>query len=312
MISIALANKMLPRDSLQLREETVTHEGQSPFVKFNTASRLFAHQQYHNCLTIIEHLVDTIVNDNDLNVAALLIHVHLLRLETLIKIHQTSKFPDATNSPVLSKAEILRYAKTSEEALRAILRTYFFTDNWPVLPHNSVILSLEAPSPLDNGTIAMTGTNSAAAQSWVYTTPASSSVLSGDATRTLPVTAHGYLLYAGVSLALRMHVCLARLHIALSGMNDAKIHLRSALDLYTRYLKPVELQCAGDVQYNAVTEISALVPLIGTLSVTAEETKSLRSQIGRQQSIVMDVLVSFCILLLILIDRGDLYCESVG
>jgi hypothetical protein len=105
------------------------------------------------------------------------------------------------------------------------------------------------------------------------------------------VTTHGYLLYAGVVIALHMHVCLARLHIALSGMNDAKIHLRSALDLHTRYLKPVEQQWVGDRRCD-VAEISALVQLIGSIGVSVEDSRSLRSQIGRQQRIVMDVMVS--------------------
>jgi hypothetical protein len=238
------------------------------------------------------------------------IHVHLLRLETVIKMHQTAKFPDSTDSSVLSKAEILRYAKDSEDAVRAILRTFFLTDNWPILPHNSLIMLLEAPSRMGNDPVATTGTSStAAAQSWVYTTLASNGTTGGDGANAPSITTHGYLLSAGVSIALHMHVCLARLHIALSSMNDAKIHLRSALDLYTRYLKPIELHCAGDMHCKDVTEISALVPLLGTLSVTAGDAKSLRSQIGRQHRIVMDVLVStsFFVFLWLRVKSGSRY-----
>jgi hypothetical protein len=267
-----------------LEPQSVVQDVQSPFAKFNIASQLFSQLEYYNCLAIADHLAEAVLNSGEINIAALLTRVHLLRLETVIKVYQNGKYADVTDSaPTLNKPDILRYAKASEDAIRAILRSPFFADHWPSLPQNADILSLAAPSPISDQAAAA---YAATAQSWVYTTAAPS----GDTNSAPAVTTHGYLLYVGVVIALHMQVCLARLNIALSGMNDAKIHLRSALDLHTRYLKPVEQQWVEGRRCD-VTEISALVQLIGSVSVPVEDSRSLRSQIGRQQRIVMDVMV---------------------
>jgi hypothetical protein len=210
---------------------------------------------------------------------------HLLRLELHIKVVQNGRYHNPT-CPTMTRSEIMGTVKASEQAVRSILKLQFHGNHVASVPAGADVLRLSPPVCTSSSPIQET---------WSYSQP-----ITAGSEPPLTVTQYGYELYAGLMVLLRLHLCLARLHIALSAMNDAKIHLRSALDIYSRYLRHVEqgLQKhpnSGDssvVQIVNYVNLFALMALVGTLSVPSNDPGSIPSQISRHHRVVMDVLVS--------------------
>jgi hypothetical protein len=250
---------------------------------YNVASTWCATEQWVLAKPILDHLCSSSAVPETCN--GLLLLTHLLRLELLIKVVQTGRYHNPT-CPTMTRSEIMGTVKASEQAVRSILKLQFHCNHVASVPAGADVLRLSPPVCTSSSPIQET---------WSYSQPSTA-----GSEPPLAVTQYGYDLYAGLVMLLRLHLCLARLHIALSAMNDAKIHLRSALDIYSRYLRHVEqgLQnhpSSGDssvVQVVNNANLFPLIALVGTLTVPSNDVGSIASQVSRHHRLVMDVLVS--------------------
>jgi hypothetical protein len=210
---------------------------------------------------------------------------HLLRLELLIKVVQNGRYHNPT-CPTMTRSEILGTVKASEQAVRSILKLQFHGNHVTSVPAGADVLRLSPPVCTSSSPIQET---------WSY-----SQARTAGSEPPPTATQYGYALYAGLMMLLRLHLCVARLHIALSAMNDAKILLRSALDIYSRYLRHVEqgLQNHPSSGGSSVVQVASnsnlfpLMVLVGTLTVPSNDIGSIASQVSRHHRLVMDVLVS--------------------
>jgi hypothetical protein len=250
---------------------------------FNVGSTWCATEQWVLAKPVLDHLCSSSAVPEACG--GLLVLSNLVRLEFHIKVVQNGRYHCPT-CPTLTRSEILGAVKASEQAVRSILKLQFHGNHVASVPAGADVLRLSPPVCTSSSPIQET---------WSYSQPSTA-----GSEPPLTATRYGYELYAGLMMLLRLHICLARLHIALSAMNDAKIHLRSALDIYSRYLRHVEqgLQnhpSSGDSSAVPVVSNASLFPLmalVGTLSVPSNDPGSISSQISRHHRLVMDVLVS--------------------
>jgi hypothetical protein len=250
---------------------------------YNVASTWCATEQWVLAKPVLDHLCSSSAISEASG--GLMVLTHLLRLELLIKVIQNGRYHNRT-CPTMTRSEIMGTVKASEQAVRSILKLQFHGNHIASVPAGADVLRLSPPVCTSSSPIQET---------WSYSQPNTAGT-----EPLLAVTQYGYELFAGLVMLLRLHLCLARLHIALSAMNDAKIHLRSALDVYSRYLRHVEqgLQnhpSSGDssvVQIVNNANLFPLMALVGTLNVPINDPGSVASQVSRHHRLVMDVLVS--------------------
>eukprot|EP00428_Durinskia_dybowskii_P068660 CAMPEP_0170409126 /NCGR_PEP_ID=MMETSP0117_2-20130122/29169_1 /TAXON_ID=400756 /ORGANISM="Durinskia baltica, Strain CSIRO CS-38" /LENGTH=245 /DNA_ID=CAMNT_0010666529 /DNA_START=327 /DNA_END=1061 /DNA_ORIENTATION=- len=206
--------------------------------------------------------------------AEITVYSHFLLLEILIKTVQAGLYADEMY-PILTRDEVLVCAKASESYMKTIQRDTFHGNHVAHVPAGSDILSLSLPICTASTPIHDT---------WTF------EVSSNDT-----ITEYGYSLYVGIVISLRTHISMARLFIALGSMNDAKIHLRSALDLYGRYLKSIQGRGFPiDTSYSTrIPRLFYMQLVVGSLQAAREDPHSLPSQITRHHQIVMDVLAEY-------------------
>lgn len=251
----------------------------STAVLFNIASLWFTEQQYASAWPLLDRLCSLAPPDGpELGTVVL---AHLLRLELLVKVVHSGRY-STPGVPDMSRSEIAGAAKASEDSLLGLIRLRLHGKHVASIPAGADLLRLQMPTCT---------TSTPIQEIWSYD---SASAEAGTKT-----TSYGYELYTGLVVLLRLHVCMARLHIATHGMNDAKIHLRNALDIYSRYLRHVEqAQLNSGFAVDTTTGgqtvpiTFALVSLVGSLQVPNEDTSSVVSQVRRHHRLVTDVLVS--------------------
>ena len=249
---------------INITPEKLLDDSNSLQFKYNICSEWYVNNRYSDALKVLEHICSRSIDQNECmeNIGVLLLY-NFLRMEILLKVLRDNKYSSDENTVAITPSDALKIFRSCEEYIVKIQHQKFHASHRSMIPAGADLLRLQSNNTIDS-------TNN-------------------------HITEYGYHMYIGIIVAFRMYVLLARLYVTLHSMNDAKINLRYALDIYSRYLKVIELQQETSTNNVNFTEISALTPLIGRLNCAYSSKHSIANQISRHHRIVMDVMVSLYI-----------------